>query len=62
MEKIAQSDGPTKILTFYGHTRLPSGESLDLLTLFRNYYPGFFTQVEEKKAGFFDLLNENEEK
>ncbi len=60
MEKLAQSEGPKKIMTAFGQTRLPSGENLDILYLFRTYYPGFFTQVEEKKAGFFDLLDEGD--
>ncbi len=60
MEKISQSEGPNKILKGLGHTRLPSGESLDLITMFKLYFPDYFKQQEEKKVGFFDALNENE--
>ena len=35
IEKIAQSGGPNKILKEYGQTRLPSGETLDILNIFK---------------------------
>jgi hypothetical protein len=58
-EKISQSDGPNKVLKIYGQTRMPNGESLDILSIFKSTYPNYFNITETKKMGFFDILNNN---
>jgi hypothetical protein len=55
-EKMSQSLGSHKILKETGHTRLPNGESLDILNLFKQRYPEYFTKPIPKKVEFFDLL------
>lgn len=70
MERISYSEGPSKILRESGHTkwekifknRLLTGESTDLMILFRQAYPAYF-KIEEissdkqRKKDFFDVLN-----
>ena len=61
VEKLNQSSGPSKILKEYGHTRLPNGDNFDFITIFKNNFPVFFNLPENKKVGFFDVLNEEDE-